>query len=54
MISEKMMYLIDNPELRNNMSKNNRELSTQFSSENITNEFIIIYNKILNNYKKNV
>ena len=47
MLSEKIIYLIEHPELREQMSKNNKELVKQFTADKIAEEFIEIYKYLI-------
>jgi glycosyltransferase involved in cell wall biosynthesis len=48
LIAEKIIYLINNPERKNIMRKNNQLLAMQFDGKNIADEYIKIYKDILN------
>lgn len=47
MLAEKIIYLIEHPEIREKMSRNNRELAKQFTVEKISEEFLYIYRRLL-------
>ncbi|MGR3302588.1 MAG: glycosyltransferase family 4 protein [Candidatus Scalindua sp.] len=47
MLAEKMIYLINHPQLTERMAINNRKLAQQFSSERVGLEFLKIYSKML-------
>ena len=47
MLAEKIIYLIEHSELREQMSKNNKELAKKFTAEKVANEFIKIYSDVL-------
>lgn len=47
MIAEQIKFLIENPEIRERMARNNRQLATKFDSEIVAEEFIAIYESII-------
>jgi glycosyltransferase involved in cell wall biosynthesis len=47
-IENQIIYLLERPELRQQMSKNNRELAKSFQAEIVTHEFINIYHEVVN------
>jgi len=47
MIAQKIIYLLERPELCDFMSSNNRELAKQFSADKIAKEYLEIYRKLL-------
>lgn len=46
MLSEKILFLINHPEVLGQMSRNNRELAMSFSTEKVTDEYLRIFAEI--------
>lgn len=46
-LAERITELLDNPDLRQKMSTNNRHLATQFTGESIAKEYFELYNSLL-------
>ena len=46
MLSEKILFLVDHPEVLERMSRNNQELAKSFSSEKVTDEYLRIFSEI--------
>ena len=46
MLAEKIIYLINHPEIRKKMSKNNAKLAKQFTIENISRDFVYLYSQL--------
>ncbi len=47
MLSEKILFLHDHPEVLTRMAHNNRQLASTFSTEKVTDEYVKIFNEIL-------
>jgi glycosyltransferase involved in cell wall biosynthesis len=51
-IEQELVYLLERPELRNEMSKNNRLLAQSFKVNSTTDEFINIYHEVISQSNK--
>jgi glycosyltransferase involved in cell wall biosynthesis len=47
MLAEKIIYLVEHPEVRENMSCNNKGLAEHFTADKVANEFLEIYRHLL-------